>query len=160
MRRRALHIRHVAQEEKCHEVTLGRLLFKFRHEFIVYRTLRRPQHSPCSSIKRTAHSVDRIRGPGGARRLTDARAPDHRRSGATTKPFSSRAVSARCIYKLGSLQSSSLFIPRSHRRQSSDRPRCGSVCWCRPAAGNSRANPLAEATSSWAHGGGRRRTSP
>ena len=106
------------------------------------------------------HSVDRIRGPGGARRLTDARAPDHRRSGATTKPFSSRAVSARCIYKLGSLQSSSLFIPRSHRRQSSDRPRCGSVCWCRPAAGNSRANPLAEATSSWAHGGGRRRTSP
>ena len=32
MRRRALHIRHVAQEEKCHEVTLGRLLFKFRHE--------------------------------------------------------------------------------------------------------------------------------
>ena len=41
MRRRALHIRHVAQEEKCHEVTLGRLLFKFRHEFIVYRTLRR-----------------------------------------------------------------------------------------------------------------------
>jgi hypothetical protein len=40
VRRRALHIRHVAQEEKCHEVTLGRLLFKFRHELIVYRTLR------------------------------------------------------------------------------------------------------------------------
>ena len=127
MRRRALHIRHVAQEEKCHEVTLGRLLFKFRHEFIVYRPLRR-QHS---SIKRTAHSVDRIRGPGGARRLTDARAPDHRRSGATTKPFSSRAVSARCIYKLGSLQPSSLFIPpKTKQRPSTVRisvlvpPRC------------------------------------
>ena len=126
MRRRALHIRHVAQEEKCHEVTLGRLLFKFRHELIVYRTLR-----DAAFKHQGPHSVDRIRGPGGARRLTDARAPDHRRSGATTKPFSSRAVSARCIYKLGSLQPSSLFIPpKTKQRPSTVRisvlvpPRC------------------------------------